>query len=121
MLTHTASNTSCSYVSELSIAYFFDLFTDDFSIAKHTQASGAAAAAAAAMNINVFLRVRPLSQEYTGNVTLTVMDDTSVALCAPAPEPGQKDYKGDSIAMLEKVELNEQDKYKFSQVFGPSY
>ena len=102
------------------MAYFCDLFTDYFSIAKHTQVSGAAAAAAA-MNINVFLRVRPLSQEYTGNVTLTVMDDTSVALCAPAPEPGQKDYKGDSIAMLEKVELNEQDKYKFSQVFGPSY
>lgn len=62
------------------------------------------------MKINVFLRVRPLPQEYTGDTTLTVVDDGSVALCAPPAEPGQKDFKGDMIAVQEKVEVSEQDK-----------
>lgn len=75
------------------------------------QAPGvAAAAAAAAMNINVFLRVRPLPQDYTGGRTLTVMDEGSVALCAPPPESGQRDYKGDALAVHDKVQLSEQDK-----------
>jgi len=80
------------------------------------QAQGAAAAtaaAAAAMNINVFLRVRPLPQDYTGGRTLTVMDEGSVALCAPLPEAGQRDYKGEALAVNDKVELSEQDKYYF--------
>jgi len=72
--------------------------------------ASAAAAAAASMNINVFLRVRPLPHEYEGNRTLTVMDESSVALCAPPVEPNQRDYKGDSVAVQDKVELSEQDK-----------
>lgn len=63
------------------------------------------------MKINVFLRVRPLPQEYSGDTTLTVVDDSSVALCAPPAEPGQKDFKGDTISVQEKVEVSEQDKY----------
>ena len=75
------------------------------------QASSAASmAAAASMNINVFLRVRPLSQDYTGSKTLTVLDESSVALCAPPADPGQRDYKGDALAVNEKVELSGQDK-----------
>ena len=78
----------------------------------------AAAATDAAMNINVFLRVRPLAQDFTGDATLTVVDRTSVALCAPPVDPNQRDYKGDVVAVAEKLELSEQDKYKFTQVFG---
>ena len=72
----------------------------------------------AGMKINVFLRVRPLPADYAGEKTLTVMDENSVALCAPPPEPGQRDYKGDPLAVHDKIHVSEQDKYKFSQVFG---
>jgi hypothetical protein len=74
------------------------------------QASVSAAASSAAMKINVFLRVRPLPQEYSGDQTLTVVDHSSVALCAPPAEAGQKDFKGDAVAVQEKVEVAEQDK-----------
>jgi hypothetical protein len=72
------------------------------------QAPGAIAAAA--MNINTVVRVRPLPRDYEGGRTLTVMDESSVALCAPPPDAGQRDYKGDALAVQDKVELSEQDK-----------
>jgi hypothetical protein len=62
------------------------------------------------MNINTVVRVRPLPRDYEGSTTLTVMDESSVALCAPPPDAGQRDYKGDSLAVQDKVELSEQDK-----------
>lgn len=83
--------------------------------------AAAAAAAAAAMNINVFLRVRPLPSDYSGGKTLTVMDEGSVALCAPAPEPGQRDYKGDALAVQGQVDLSEQDKYILTSIPSTSF
>ena len=60
--------------------------------------------------IKVFLRVRPLPSDYVGESAITVVDDNTVALSNIAIS------KDDAERMLDKAD---QDKYKFSRVFGP--
>jgi hypothetical protein len=60
--------------------------------------------------IKVFLRLRPLPSDYSGEGSITVVDDNTVGLSNVALA------KDDSDRFLDKAD---QDKYKFSRVFGP--
>lgn len=50
---------------------------------------------------------------------MTVMDEKTVAMHAPAPAPSLYKEKDEGISQLPSVELTGQDKYHFSRVFGP--
>lgn len=60
--------------------------------------------------IKVFLRLRPLPSDYSGEGSITVVDDNTVGLSNVALA------KDDSDRFMDKAD---QDKYKFSRVFGP--
>mmetsp|Transcript_37563 Transcript_37563/g.88857 ORF Transcript_37563/g.88857 Transcript_37563/m.88857 type:complete len:933 (-) Transcript_37563:1964-4762(-) len=75
--------------------------------------------AAPVESIKVFLRVRPLSAENEEGGTMTVVDSTTIAFQAPEKLTGSVHLGRDLDLAAKKAEVAEQDKYRFTRVFGP--